>query len=76
MAVGRLTSMARYLMYDKKMKHLRTLLDIVSTDEESLFDNEEEIDYDEESLFDDDEEYNSNLDSSTDSDTGIEVDLD
>ncbi|GBN64784.1 hypothetical protein AVEN_246347-1 [Araneus ventricosus] len=68
MAVRRLKNMACYLMYDEEMKHLRTLLDTVSTDEESLFDDKEEID--------DDEEYNSNHDSSTDSDADIEVDID
>ncbi|GBN65087.1 hypothetical protein AVEN_150595-1 [Araneus ventricosus] len=67
MAVRRLKNMACYLMYDVEMKHLRTLLDTVSTDEECLFDEEE---------IDDDEEYNSNHDSSTDSDTDIEVDID
>ncbi|GBL94206.1 hypothetical protein AVEN_163526-1 [Araneus ventricosus] len=60
--------MPRYFTYDEEMKCLRTLLDTVSMDEESLFDDEEEID--------DDEEYNSNHDSSTDSDTDIEVDID
>lgn len=61
--------MARYLTYDEEMQRLRTLIDTVSTDEESLFDDEEEE-------CENDEEYNSNHDSSTDSDTNIEVDID
>ncbi|GBL83145.1 hypothetical protein AVEN_165356-1 [Araneus ventricosus] len=61
MAVRRLENMAHYLMYDEEMKRLRTLLDAVSTDEESLFHGGEEID-----------EYNSNHDSSTNCDTDIE----
>ncbi|GBM56190.1 hypothetical protein AVEN_35175-1 [Araneus ventricosus] len=48
MAVRRLTNMARYLTYDEEMKSLRTFLDTVSTNEESLFDVKEEIDDDEE----------------------------
>ncbi|GBL91939.1 hypothetical protein AVEN_172835-1 [Araneus ventricosus] len=63
-----LKNIARYLTYDEEMKRLRTLLDTVSMEEESLFDDEEEID--------DDDEYSSNHDSSTDSDTDIEVDID
>ncbi|GBL93801.1 hypothetical protein AVEN_153579-1 [Araneus ventricosus] len=65
MAVRRLENMARYLTYDEEMKHLRTLLDTVLTDEESLFDDEEETD----------DEYNSTHDS-TDGDTDIEIDID
>ncbi|GBN64619.1 hypothetical protein AVEN_156681-1, partial [Araneus ventricosus] len=48
MAVRHLTNIARYLTYDEEIKRLRTLLDTVSTDEKSLFDDEEEIDDDEE----------------------------
>ncbi|GBM62435.1 hypothetical protein AVEN_180846-1 [Araneus ventricosus] len=51
----------------RRNEGLRTSLDTVSTDEESLFDDEEEIGHD--------EEYNNNPDSSTDGDTDIEVDI-
>ncbi|GBM56538.1 hypothetical protein AVEN_38694-1 [Araneus ventricosus] len=67
MAVRRLANMVIYLTYGEEMKSLRTLLDTVLKDEESLFDDEEE--------HDDDEEYNSNHDASTDCDTDIEVDI-
>ncbi|GBL84474.1 hypothetical protein AVEN_117225-1 [Araneus ventricosus] len=63
-----LKNVSHYLTHNEEMKRLRTFLDTVSTNEESLFHDKEEID--------DDDEYNSNHDSSTHSDTHIEVDID